>query len=144
MCSCIIRSLSLLTAYYFNRDEVGFAVRHTERESLTMIQLRSICILCIHALGTKIHVVQVSVSFYPVVCKNETNNAVYRLLLLINTLQFLLCTTQAILHTVFYFLMFTIITNVPLWLRHVNSLVLSATIIYNITVSSSTCSSFRR
>lgn len=100
-----------------------------------MVQLGSIWILCIHALGAKVHVLQVPVSCPIVIRENETDNAICRVLLLINTLQFILCAAQAIIHTVFYFLMFTVIADVPVWLYHINKLVFSAAVMVHINVS---------
>ena len=99
-----------------------------------MIQLRSIRILCLHTLGTKIHVVQVSASCSLTVWENETDNAICRLLLFINTAQFLLCTAQITLHTISLFLLFTVVTDVSAWIQRVNVYIVGSTIIYNTNV----------
>jgi hypothetical protein len=59
-----------------------------------------------------------------------------RMLLLINTVQFLLCAAQIILHTIFLFIVFTVLDDDVLpYLHRVNVYILGSTIIYNINVS---------
>jgi hypothetical protein len=58
------------------------------------------------------------------------------MLLLINTVQFLLCAAQIILHTIFLFIVFTVLDDDVLpYLHRVNVYILGSTIIYNINVS---------
>ena len=68
-------------------------------------------------------------------CDNETNKTIRRLLLLINTVQFLLCAAQIILHTIFLFILFTVLDDVPAYLSRVNVYILGSAVIYNINVS---------
>ncbi|KAF8142092.1 hypothetical protein EV363DRAFT_1205283 [Boletus edulis] len=56
-----------------------------------------------------------------------------RLLLFTNTVQFLLCTTQLILHAILYFIVLTVhVGNIQPFLSHVNAYVVGHTVIFNI------------
>lgn len=69
-------------------------------------------------------------------CDNDANKTIRRLLLLINTVQFLLCAAQIILHTIFLFIVFTVIVdNVLPYLHRVNAYILGSSVIYNTNVS---------
>lgn len=58
------------------------------------------------------------------------------MLLIMNTVQFLLCVVPIILHAIFLYIVFIVVTdNVLPYLSHVNGYLLAATIIYNINVS---------
>lgn len=74
-------------------------------------------------------------NYTPYIRESETNATVHRLLLFINTVQFLLCVAHFALHMVFSFLLFTVVTNVPTYLHHVNGFTLASNVIYNISVS---------
>ena len=66
----------------------------------------------------------------------DNNEIIPRLLLLTNTIQFLLCAVQITLHTTFLFFVFTVyMTNFRPYLSHVSPYILASTIIYNINVS---------
>ena len=65
-----------------------------------------------------------------------TNNPIHRLLCFANTVQFLLCTIQTILHTVLYFIWFTVLTgDIQPYLHHPNVYILGSIVIFNISVS---------
>ncbi|KAG6374660.1 hypothetical protein JVT61DRAFT_4025 [Boletus reticuloceps] len=69
-------------------------------------------------------------------CDDEINNAIRRLLLFTNTVQFLLCTIQLILHAILYFIVLTAhVGNIQPFLSHVNAYIVGHIVIFNINVS---------
>ena len=117
-----------------SRHGVRIAVRCTERKWLMLIQLRFIRILCLHSLGAEVHILQVTASCSPILCENVTDTAIYRLLLFINTVQFLLCAIQIVLRTDDLFIVFTVVTDLAAYSDHINPRVIGANVIYNISV----------
>lgn len=66
-----------------------------------------------------------------------TDQLGYRLLLLINSVEFLLCVAQTILHTIFLFIVLTVLLpgDIQLYLQHVNPYILGSTVVFGINVS---------
>lgn len=69
-------------------------------------------------------------------CTDDTNEIIFRLLLLINTVQFLLCVTQAVFDTIFCFIVFTILPgDIQQYLHSVNVCKLASSVIFVVNVS---------